>query len=287
MEKLQLRRLSNGQKVVYITFFIFYTLLIASTFSIVIFGFIQGLKTHTEAVLTPFALPTVWQWRNYIDAFTMLEVGGVTFLGMTLNSIWWAVGNVLVQMWGSFCITYVIVKYRFPGSKFLNTLSLILIVMPLYGGSGAEYKFLHELGITNSPLFLISQIGGLGSSYLLMKAFIEGVSPTYAEAAYIDGASDFRIMWFIDFPQLISPFMAIAITQFATAWNEFSVPLLYLKDMPVISVGLNMFKDDMIYRVRMDILYAAAMLAVIPIWILYGVCNKTLLNLTFGGGIKG
>ena len=57
--------------------------------------------------------------------------------------------------------------------------------------------------------------------------------------------------------------------------------------MPLVSVGLHLFKNDMVYKVRMDILYAAAVWAVIPLWIIYGFLNKSLLNLTFGGGIKG
>ena len=287
MEKLKLKSLSTSQKIVYITFFIISTLLTLTHVSVVVVGFIQGCKTHTEAVLTPFKLPTVWHFENYIDAFTLLEVKGVNFLGMIVNSLWYSIGSTVLSLLGTFCITYVIAKYKFPGSELLNWIAVMVLIIPLYGGGGSTYVLLHKLNLVNSPAFLVVRIGSLTGQYLVMKAFIDGLSWTYAEAAFIDGASDFRVMWTINFPQLISPMMAIVLNHFMSSWNEFQIPLLYLSEMPMVSVGLNLFKNDMVYKVRMDILYAASILAVIPIWILYGAFNKSLLNLTFGGGIKG
>ncbi len=287
LPKLKLKKMTTSQKIVYMTMFVICTAICAIHISIFIVGFLQGLKTHTEAVLNPFKLPKVWHWENYIDAFTLLEVKGVTFLEMTFNSCWYAIGSTVLSLIGTFMITYVIAKYKFPGSELLNTIAVLVLIIPLYGGGGAGYKLMYKLNLVNSPLYLVAKFGTITGQYLVMKAFIDGLSWSYAEAAFIDGASDFRVMWTINFPQLVSPLMAIVLNMFMATWNEFQNPLLFLSDMPLVSVGIYLFKTDMVYKVRMDILYAATCLAVVPIWILYGILNKSLLNLTFGGGIKG
>ena len=287
MAKLNIKKMAKSQRIVFIVFFVINMLLVISNLYVLVFGIIQGLKSHTETVISPFSLPTTWHWENYIDAFSMLEVKNTNFLGMMINSLWYAVGGTILNMLGTFCVTYIITKYEFPGSKILNFLAIFVIMVPMYGSSGATYKLIYNLGLNDSPLFLLTKIGSVVGPYLIMKAYLEGISWTYAEAAFIDGASDFRVMWQVIFPQLISPFMAIFIMHCITGWNEFSNPLLYLKNTPVVSVGLHLFYNDMQYKVRMDILYAASIIAIIPIWIIYGAFNKTLLNLTFGGGIKG
>lgn len=287
MERLRMKSLSTSQKIVYILAFIFFSVVELSKVYIIVLGFLQGCKTHTEAILDPFGLPSVWHFENYIDAFTLLEVKGVNFLGMIGNTLWYASGSVVLNLLGTFCITYIISKYKFPGSAFLNWLAIMVLIVPLYGAQGSMYILAHKLNFINSPLLLITKIGGLTGNYLVMKAFIDGLSWTYAEAAFIDGASDFHVMWKINFPQLISPMMAIVLNQFIFSWNEYSNPLIYLPEMPVISVGLHLFESQMVYKVRMDILFAASIIAIIPLWILYAAFNKSLLNLTFGGGIKG
>lgn len=286
-KKLKLKNMTAGQIVLYMSFCVFNCLVTLSTLYILFFGITQACKTHEEAQMFPFALPEVWHFEHYIEAFTMLNVRNVNLWGMMGNSLWYALGTTILGIMGNFCVTYIISKYTFPGSKLLNIIAIFVIMVPLYGSSSATYRLIYTWKLNDSPLILLTSIGSLGGSYLVMKAFIDGVSWTYAEAALIDGASDFRVMWQIMFPQLISPMMAIFVTSIVTNWSAFSFPLLYLSNMPTISVGLYLFKQDMVYKVREDILYAASLLAIIPVWIIYGILNKSLLNLTFGGGIKG
>ncbi len=286
MEKPKMKMLSTGQKITYVIAFIITTAITLSHLAVPIFAFLQGFKTHAEVVLTPFALPTEWHFENYVNVFTLLKVGDTNFLGMTFNTLWWSLGATFVEVAGTFCVTYVVSKYKFPGSSILNYIAIMVMIIPLPSGASA-YKTIYTLGFNDSPLYLIAKIGGLTGSYLLIKACIDGVSWTYAEAALIDGASDFQIMYKIILPQLVAPMMAIVINRILFYWNSFEEPLLYLSKLPMLSVGIKAFHNEMIYNARMDILFAACIISALPLWILYGVCNKTLLNVSFGGGLKG
>lgn len=286
MSKLKFRTLSVSQRIVYIVAFIITTALTLSHLSVPVFAVIQGLKTHEEVVLTPFAWPTAWHFENYLEVFTLLQVGDTNFLGMTFNTLWYSIGSTFATVAGTFCVTYIVSKYKFPGCSALNIVAILVMIIPLASGSSA-YKTIYTLGLNDSPLFLITKIGGLTGPYLLMKACIDGISWTYAEAAFLDGASDFQVMHKIILPQLVAPIMAIVVNNLLVYWNSFEEPLLYLSELPMLSVGIKFFQNEMIYNVRMDILFAACVISAIPLWVLYGLCNKTLLNVSFGGGLKG
>ena len=286
MEKLKWKRLTKGQRVVFSFFFVLTWIVSVWHASIFVVGILQGLKSHTEAVIHPFSLPTVWHFENYINAFTMLEVKGVNFIGMMINSLWYAFGTTILMLIGEFCLTYVIVRYTFPGSKLLNWLGIFIMMVPTYGSSGSLYVLLYRLGLANSPFILLKSWGAFGH-YLILRAFIQNLTRTYSEAAEIDGASDFRIMWQINFPLLLPSIMALFVIIFGTQWNTYQQPLLFLQDLPVLPVGLHLFEQDMQYRARMDILFAAGIISGIPYGILAASFHKTLLNLTIGSGLKG
>jgi raffinose/stachyose/melibiose transport system permease protein/N-acetylglucosamine transport system permease protein len=285
-KKLSLKRMATSQRIVFIFFWLVLTVITIYNLSIPIYAFIQGLKTHTEVVLGPFKMPLEAQWHNYIDVFELLEVKNVTFLEMTWNTLWISVGTTVLDALGTFFVVYAISKYKFPGSSFITWLAVFLIILPdVSGGSG--YKLMYELNLTNSPLYLISTIGTITGSYLLMKGVVDGISWTYAEAAFLDGANDFQVMFKINFPQVISPMLAIMISKFTVCWNAYEQMLLFMPEVPVIAVGIKQFHNEMIYNVRMDILYAGCFVSAIPLWLIYAFFNKTLLNVSYGGGLKG
>ena len=285
-KKLNFKKMALSQKIVFIIFWILLTIITVYNISVPVFAFVQGLKTHTEVVVGPFKMPLELQWKNYLDVFKLLEVKKVTFLEMTWNTLWISVGTTLLDSLGTFFVVYAISKYKFPGSSFITWLAVFLIILPdVSGGSG--YKMMYELHLTNSPLYLISTIGTITGSYLLMKGVVDGISWTYAEAAFLDGANDFQVMFRINLPQVISPMLAIMISKFTVCWNAYEQMVLFMSEVPVISVGIKQFYNEMIYNVRMDILYAGCFVSAIPLWLIYAFFNKTLLNVSFGGGLKG
>ena len=116
---------------------------------------------------------------------------------------------------------------------------------------------------------------------------MQNLSWSYAEAAYIDGANEAQVFFKVMIPMCISPICALFVLRAIGIWNDYSTSLLYLKETPTLATGLYIFKSQMTYKVRMDILIAASMLSIIPVLILFLVFNKTLLDLDLSGGIKG
>lgn len=254
---------------------------------ILVWAVIAGLKTNTEIVMDPFALPKVAQWKNYLDVFQLLEVNRNNFWDMLANSVWFSVASVLIQQFTTISFAYVCSKYKFPGSKLPYVIVLVMITLPIYGTGGATYELYHSLGLLNSYAQVLTSAGGFSLFFLYYTAFFKNMSWTYAEAAMIDGANDYQIYFQVMFPQAKPIFGALFLTQWIQNWNSYESALIYLPKLPTLPVGIFQFNTEMIYRSRLDILFAACVLIALPAIVLFIAFNKVITTNVSVGGIKG
>lgn len=259
----------------------------ASYAYIFIWTLISSLKTHTEIVLDPFSLPEVWHWEHFIEVTKTFEVNGHGFWEMLFNSVYFSVVGPLLSQLTTVTFAYVCTKYEFPGSKWIYTIVLVMLTLPIYGAGGAQYKLFNDLHLIDTYAHVICAMSGYGMGFLYYRAYFQNVSWTYAEAAMIDGADHFKIYTKIMFPQARPIFFALFLTSWLASWNNYSSALVYLPNKPILPVGIYQFNQEMIYQARLDILFAACIIVSIPALILYISFNKVLTTNVSIGGIKG
>lgn len=266
--------------------FVFF-LVAASYIYILVWQILSGFKTHTEIVMDPFGLPEVWHWEHYIEVFQIFGVNGHGFFEMLFNSCYFSIVGVFLGMFSSCAFSYCCTKYKFPGSRLVYPIILIMITLPLYGSSGAMYKLLHSLGLVDSYAQIITAIAGFNMNFLYFSAYYRNLSLTYAEAAQIDGANDFQIFFKVMFPLSKPIFGALFLMGWLGNWNSYESALVYLPNHPTLPVGIYQFNTEMIYRARLDILFAACFIVCLPALILFIIFNKTITTNVSLGGIKG
>ena len=103
----------------------------------------------------------------------------------------------------------------------------------------------------------------------------------------MDGANDFKIYFKVMFPQAKPIFFALFLTSWLGNWNSYESALIYLPDLPTLPVGIYKFNLEMIYRVRLDLLFAACIFISIPAFVMFVAFNKTLTESISVGGLKG
>ena len=103
----------------------------------------------------------------------------------------------------------------------------------------------------------------------------------------VDGAGPFGIYFRVMLPQAKPMFGALFLTTWLASWNSYESTLLYLPDVPTLPVGIFQFNAEMMYRARLDILFAACVLVCIPALVLFTVFNKVITTNVSVGGIKG
>jgi ABC-type glycerol-3-phosphate transport system permease component len=278
---------SGSQKVVFtiasIVLFVFALTYIGAF----LWGVMAGFKNNDDFCNFPFALPSTWHPENYIDVFKMLKVGETNMLGMILNSVWLVAGGSVLTVFGSTLMAYAVTKYNFFGKKALIVINIVIMTLPIIGAMPSRYRLFEFFNFINSPTILFAYFGGFGAYNLYMCAFFRGVSPTYSEAAEIDGANDFVILFKIILPLAKGILTALLIMDAVVIWNDYNTALIYMPKLPTLATGIYMFNAKSLYEVRMDILMAATIISALPPLILYGLGHKTILNNVSLGGIKG
>ena len=228
--------------------------------------------------------------KNFVlafDAFT--DDYGNTFLGMTFNSVWFAIGSQTIFLFLQSSATYVVCKYNFKGKMFIYNLIIVRMLIPIVGTLPATYRAYDLLGILNSPLILITATDCLGGSgFLIFYSFYKAISWEYAEAAFIDGANHFDVYLRIMFPMALPSIAVLFISGFIGHWNEYMNICLYLPELPTLSYGLYMYEQNMQYAGgNMPAYYAGVFIAAIPPITLFIIFQNSIMQKIHMGGLKG
>ena len=282
-----LKRKSLSEQILYCFVSLVFAVVAASYIYIIAWTFISSMKTHTEIVMNPFSLPEVWNWSHFLEMFSIFEVNGHGFATMLFNSVWFSVVGAFLQHITTICFAYVSTKYEYPGSKWIYTIVLIMMTLPIYGTAGAQYRLIRSLGLVDSYAHVLLSISGFTSAYLYYYAFFKNLSWSYAEAAMMDGANEFQIFFKVMFPQAKPIFTALFLTTWLTTWNTYESTLVYLPNLPTLPVGVYQFNVAMTYQARLDILFAACLAVSVPALIVFIAFNKVLTKNVSLGGIKG
>ena len=287
MAKSKIFRKTPSRVVAEVVMFIILFAFCASYIGILFWGFVMGCMDPSQVEANPYKFPEVWYFENYIKAFFELEANETNMLEMIGNSAWLAIGGAFLDVFCSLMLAYACAKFRFFGRNILHGTSIVIMTLPIMGAGAASYKLMYSLHLNDSIFFLVNYCTGFGSQYIILYGFMQNLSWTYAEAAYIDGASEAQVFFKVMIPMCASPICALAVMRAIGIWNDYSTALLYLNKLPPLATGLYLFKSKMVYASQMNILMAASVLSVVPVLVLFLIFNKTLLDLDLGGGLKG
>lgn len=274
-----------SQIVLYTLVFIIFCLFAISYVYLVIWCFYSGLRTADDVTTNPFGFSSV-HFGNYIEVFTKLKVNDSNFFDMLLNSLYFSCLGSALNILVTSMFAYVCAKYRFPGSNLIYSIVIVVTTLPIFGSGSATYKLLYHLGFLNSPLMILTSLGGFSMYFLYMYSFYKSMSWSYAEAAEIDGANDWQIFFKVMLPQSIPMAGSLFIMLWMAEWNSYGTALIYLNKMPTLAVGIYLFQTKMMYNSSMNILYAACFISLLPPLIIFIACNSTLMNNVSLGGIK-
>lgn len=258
----------------------------ASLFGALGWMFLTSLKGRVEYIRDPVALPKEWLFSNYVNAFRQLSATGKNIFVMFGNSLWLSLLPPTISMLTASMASYVMAHYKFPGKTLIWNIMIFMMTMPIMGNAAATYKIYIRLGMYNSPLILFRNIANLGGSLLMIAAF-SGISKTYAEAAFLDGAGHFTVFFKTMLPQAMGVILALWTMEFITCWNDYMTPIMYLPDYTPITTGLYIYQKETERLLNVPVLFAGSLLVLIIPVSMFACFQDKFMNLSFGGGIKG
>ncbi len=254
-----------------------------------IWTFLNSLKTNNEFFDDRMSLPADWLFVNYKDTLlTKMVYNGTNLLGMFGNSLLLTVLCTVAPIVSSTLAAYATARFRFRICKIIFNMALLVQIIPTVGSLPATYKLVYNLNMANNfALIWLLSAGGFSFTYLMLYGCFKGISQTYSEAAKIDGAGNFRVFWQIILPQAKPLLVSLTILAFIGSWNDYLTPFLYMEKHPTVSLGLYELQQQQIYDSDMPILFAGIIMSVIPILIVFSAFQKTIMQNTSAGGLKG
>lgn len=278
---------SIAEKIVIYTALVIFIIYAITMIFPIAWAFIGSLKTNDELIESAFGLPKEWLFSNYIEAFQDYEVSGHNMISMILNSLWLTFAGTFVGIMVSSATAYIIAKYPFWGTKIIFNIAIFTMVIPIVGNLPSMYATVTALGLDNPIGIIALSTGGFGMNFIILHGFYRSVSWTYAEAAFIDGASDLTVYFRIIFPQALPSITALAILSLIGGWNDFMTPLLYLPDFPTLALGIYQFDVVTTYQTSRQLYYCAIIMSIIPILVIFCCFQDMIMQNTVAGGLKG
>ncbi|ASJ07302.1 carbohydrate ABC transporter permease [Thermococcus pacificus] len=247
----------------------------------ILWTFFTSLKTPVE-IARGTVLPEVWRWENYKIAWEQAE-----FPRKFLNSFIVAITVTLGQIVTSAMAGYALARMEFRGRDLIFNVAIAsmliseqIIIVPLY-------VMLAKFGWIDSYKGLAIPWFFNGFGVFLFRQFFLTIPKDIEEAAIVDGASRFRILWQIMLPLATPAVLTLFMFTFIAEWNSLFKWLIIVKspEMRNVQLGLTIFQEQFI--AQYNLLTAATILVSLPSVILFLIGQRYYIKGIATTGVKG
>ena len=251
------------------------------------FMFLSSLKPGTEILRLGLSFkiePDVMSFSNYNALNTYRD--GIYWSwyksSLTVMLLQTAVGLFFASIVG-----YALAMYNFRGKKVFDIIVLILLMMPFEILLLPMYRALSSMKMTNSYFGVIMPYLVPSFMVFFFRQYCSGLPKELIEAGRIDGCSDYGIFFRIMVPIMIPAFGAMAILSAMNSWNNLLWPLIVLNQDTKFTLPIGLGTTITPYGNAYDVLMPGAVMAVVPIIIVYLFCQKSFMAGMTAGSVKG
>ena len=246
-----------------------------------------AFKTAPQCVdYPPTFIPRPFTLRSFQEVFSISPI--LTYIR---NSVVISLLNIVGTLVSCSLVAYGFARFRCREKNFWFTILLSTMMIPSFTLIIPQFSLYVKLGWVNTilPLTLPSFLATNAFSVFILRQFFMSFPRELDEAARLDGCSYFGVLTRILLPNSKPSMFVVALFCFVGTWNDFFGPLIYLNDMEkyTLAVGLVMLKASQGATLDMGPMMAAALLAVIPTFILYLTCQKYFVQGVVTSGLKG
>jgi ABC-type glycerol-3-phosphate transport system permease component len=230
-------------------------------------------------------IPDAPTLANFPEAFRVFPIGWWFF-----NSTVIAVATTLGKLAVSLPAAYAFTRLDFPGRRLCFSLVLGTMIVPFVVTVIPSYLIVAKLEWLNSRQgVIVPSIAHTAFYVFLLRQYILTMPQELFDAARIDGAGPWTILWRIVVPNVRPAIAVVTILAFLAAWNQYIWPLLILNelDTKTLAVGMQFFARNSDSTQLWGAMMATATLATIPPLVLYALAQKRIISTFVTSGIKG
>lgn len=249
-----------------------------------IWTFSTSLKGQNEAVFSfpPQFIPKNPTFDNYVVVWTTLPIPRYF-----INSIILAVFGVVLPVILCSMAAFPLARMNFKGKQLVFLMIIGTMMIPGEVTMIPIYLIINKLGlIGNYAGIILPAAVPIMSVFLMRQAFL-GVPKEMEESAIIDGAKVWQIWFNIMLPMVKPTIATMSILNFIGAWNNFLWPLLVLDDPNSYPLTLGLYQLQGTFVANTRLVAAGAMIALIPVLIVFVFFQKYFIDAAYSSAVKG
>jgi multiple sugar transport system permease protein len=256
---------------------------------VLLFPFFVALSTAFKDLDQIYADAPQWipdrlAWENFAHIWHKYPLAQYF-----LNSFIVAAGATVCTTILCIPAAYAFARLRFVGRKSLLFLLLVVQMFSPIIVVISLYKIVVAIGLidTRLSLIIVNAVFTLAFATWMMNGYFGTIPKEIEDAALIDGCTRLQTMTLITLPIAMPGVVTVVIYTFITAWNEFMFALTFINSTEKRPLTLGLYNFVGRWQISWHYLMAAALLAVIPVILLFMLIEKQLVQGLAGGAVKG
>jgi len=229
-----------------------------------------SLSLDTNTIKVP---PMFFPKPLLFDAFDYV-IKNTSIIQWYLNSVLTALVIVVVVLFISMMCAYALSQINFPGHKGTFFAILAGFMIPTATNAIPLFMLMNDLNLVNTYTGLILPQLVSPIAVIVYKQFFDQMPAELSDAAKIDGAGEYRILFSIFMPLNWGITWSLAIVQFIWAWNNFFWPFIIINDTPKMTIPVGITQVQSWYGIAYPKQLASAVLAALPTMVLYLIFQK-------------
>lgn len=228
---------------------------------------------------------SLWPSALALDNFSY-AAGAIPIGAMLVNTFFVSAVVTVCQLFTGLLAAYAFARWRFRFDGIVYTLIALTWIVPLQVVMIPNYLLVANLGLLDHLVALILPHCAGALAVLMLAQAMRSFPREIIEAARMDGARSWRILWEVVVPNLRGTLASLAILVFISTWNEYFWPLLLSRtpESSVIQIGIQMFMTS--EGTAWGPLMAASTLASLPILLIYIVLQQQVIQSFVKSGIR-
>lgn len=244
---------------------------------------INSFKTKSDLITNLFGWPKAFSLENFKevlfhDSFLMYFKNSVLLTGF---------GTFFCIIFASM-VAYGIARYQFKGKGFLTSYFLVGMMFPIQVSVLPLFLILKKLELLNTlPGMMLIYAAGMSLPVYIFQKFFRTIPSSLEESARLDGAGELTIFRKIILPICKPVVFTISLITAVGQWNDFYMPMVFLGKKSTRTLTLAIYKYLSEFLRNMNVSFAAVVITLLPIIILYCLFSKQIVEGLVGGAVKG
>ncbi|WP_333678513.1 carbohydrate ABC transporter permease [Muricomes intestini] len=230
----------------------------------------------------PTFIPDSFTLQNFSDVQVRIDI-----IRYVINSIIYAGGTTALAVVVNCMAGYAYAFYDFKGKTAMFLITLATMMVPFQVIMVPLFLVVYKMGMYDSYWGLIIPRAAVAGSIFMMRAAFTGIPKEMAEAARIDGLSEYGIFWKIMMPQVKPAVITLIILSVNGSWNDLLWPMIVTSStkMRTLANGLALFIGQ--NTIEYGTAFAGALISLIPMFVLYIFGQRYFVEGMSSGGLKG